>query len=310
MQDMIMPNMINDDFFTYERVLFNKLKSRSGDDVFASEYSFSGNLNFPPDLRDFPADRQNVELSIQHKVLPSHMLKLVALKPSINLGNIQDFLVGSYKVSPPKQLSSYIQLPYSETLVKYFLFDSKRLNAAKLSQLIFEVESGLSSANDEVGRSKVPDFKNIQNIVFSRNSGPSSIAASDIPLTRQMSTTWFKSIFPVSLSLIALVVASYIPKRISEVRLAIPPTILLSLVFMQQASHEGLPEVAYPISLDYFYFFAYIVTLLMFFETIMVSFHVQHDLDKYAFYFQRISRVCTLSTAAFGMPVIWLISRF
>lgn len=310
MQDMIMPNMINDDFFTYERVLFNKLKSQSGNDVFASEYSFSGNLNFPPDLRDFPADRQNVELSIQHKVLPSHMLKLVALEPSINLGNIQDFLVGSYKVSPPKQLSSYIQLPYNETLDKYFSFDFKRLNAAKLSQLVLEVESGLSSANDEVGRSKVPNFKNIQKIYFSRNSGPSSIAAIDIPLTRQISTTWFKSIFPVSLSLIALVVASYIPKRISEVRLAIPPTILLSLVFMQQASHDGLPEVAYPILLDYFYFFAYVVTLLMFFETIMVSFYVENNLDKYAFYFQRFSRVCTLFAAAFGMPAIWLFSRF
>jgi hypothetical protein len=172
------------------------------------------------------------------------------------------------------------------------------------------VESGLSSANDEVDRSKVPNFKNIQKIYFSRNSGPSSIAAIDIPLTRQISTTWFKSIFPVSLSLIALVVASYIPKRISEVRLAIPPTILLSLVFMQQASHDGLPEVAYPILLDYFYFFAYVVTLLMFFETIMVSFYVENNLDKYAFYFQRFSRVCTLFAAAFGMPAIWLFSRF
>jgi hypothetical protein len=48
----------------------------------------------------------------------------------------------------------------------------------------------------------------------------------------------------------------------------------------------------------------------MFFETIMVSFYVENNLDKYAFYFQRFSRACTLFAAAFGMPAIWLFSRF
>lgn len=311
MRDMVIPNMINDDFFTYERVLFNKLKSRTGGDVFASEYRFSGNLNFPPDLRDFPADKQNVELSIQHKILPSHMLKLVALKPSINLGNIRDFLVGSYKVSPPKKLMSYVQLPYSDELVRYFSSNPKKESETYLNRLILETESSLSANSDsKINSSDQADLENIKKIYFSRNSGPLSTAAIDIPLTRQISTTWFKSIFPVALSLIALVVASYIPHKISEVRLAIPPTILLSLVFMQQASHDGLPEVAYPILLDYFYLLAYVVTLLMFFETILISCFEENNLNQFAFGFQKFSRICTLLAAAFGMPAIWLLSRF
>ena len=310
MRDMVIPNMIIDDFFTYEKVLFNKLKSRNGGDVFASEYRFSGNLNFPPDLRDFPADMQNVELSIQHKILPSHMLKLVALRPSINLGNIHDFLVGSYKVSSPKSLKSYVQLPYSDALFKYFSFESTKNSDIILSRLVLEAEAGLNSINTNHESSENSGLKNIKRVYFSRSSGPLSTAAIDIPLTRQISTTWFKSIFPVALSLIALVVASYIPYKFSEVRLAIPPTILLSLVFMQQASHDGLPEVAYPILLDYFYLLAYLVTLLMFSESILVSCLEKGKLNKLTDLFQQISRICTLLTAAFGMPVIWLISRF
>ena len=110
-------------------------------------------------------------------------------------------------------------------------------------------------------------------------------------------------------SLLVLVIASYIPESLAEVRLAIPPTILLSLVFMQQSSHDGLPELAYPIQLDYFYLLAFVVTLVTFFEAIILSYFEEVRSSRAVQIFQEVSRVITLLTAAFGMPLIWLIAQ-
>ena len=109
---------------------------------------------------------------------------------------------------------------YSDALVKYFSFDSSNNSDNILSRLVLEAETGLNSTNTNHESSENSGLENIKKVYFSRSSGPLSTAAIDIPLTRQISTTWFKSIFPVALSLIALVVASYIPYKFSEVRLA------------------------------------------------------------------------------------------
>lgn len=78
MKDMVFPGMIQDDFYVYDRILFNRLKGKSGD-VYAVEYRFSGDLNFAPNLQGFPFDGQNIELAVKHKVLPAYMIKLKAL---------------------------------------------------------------------------------------------------------------------------------------------------------------------------------------------------------------------------------------
>ena len=59
------------------------------------------------------------------------------------------------------------------------------------------------------------------------------------------------------------------PYRFTDVKLAVPPTILVSLVFMQQGAYSGLPDLGYPILLDYFYLMAYVVTLLMFMDLLL-----------------------------------------
>ena len=306
MKDMVFPDMIQDDYYNYQRILFNKLKGKSGD-VFASEYRFSGNLNFAPDLQSFPFDYQKIELAIKHKVLPSYMIKLKTLSPSINLGRIQDFLVGSYKVIPPSRLPSYVRLPYEPMLQSYFDQRSEDFDDQLMTKRLEGVESSMLQSMGADSNSSPSDFVQIRNMYFSSEAGPHSIAAISIPISRQVSSTWLKSIFPVALALLALVIASYIPASLSEVRLAIPPTILLSLVFMQQTSHDGLPELAFPILLDYFYLLAFVATIVMFFEAILLSSSSINRGIKHRF--QWFARVFTLFSAAFGMPMVWALSQ-
>ena len=308
MEDMFFPGIVQDDYYSYERILFNKLKGKSGNEVFASEYRFSGNLNFSPDLAAFPFDFQSIELAFQHKVLPSYMLKVKALKPAISLGSAEDFLVGSYKVSAPYALPSYVRLPNSESLERFFSFKGLKASDATLLQKVLGAERGLAREQGLQVAGGI-DVPLLRKAFFSNEAGPHSIASVVMPIKRQVATTWLKSIFPVSLSLLVLVIASYIPESLAEVRLAIPPTILLSLVFMQQSSHDGLPELAYPIQLDYFYLLAFVVTLVTFFEAIILSYFEEVRSSRAVRIFQEVSRVVTLLTAAFGMPLIWLIAQ-
>lgn len=309
MEDMFFPDIIEDDFYTYERILFNKLKGKSGKEVFASEYRFSGNLNFSPDLAAFPFDSQSIKLAFQHKVLPSYMLKVKALKPAISLGASEDFLVGSYRVSAPFAMPSYVRLPYSESLGRLFAFNGSKASDSALLKKVLGAEKGLAREQglQVAGGADVPLLRKA---FFSNEAGPHSVASVVMPIKRQVATTWLKSIFPVSLSLLVLVISSYIPESLAEVRLAMPPTILLSLVFMQQSSHDGLPELAYPIQLDYFYLLAFVVTLLNFFEAILISYFESARSSLAVKRFQDASRVITLLAAAFGMPLIWILGQF
>ena len=223
--------MVQDDYFSYERILFNELKSKSGSDVYVSEYRFSGNLNFAPNLRDFPFDSQSVELAVRHKVLPSCMLKIKALSPTVNLGSVQDFLIGSYRISPPKQNLSYVKLPYSPVLEKFLAQDSESVSRRVMAKRLEGVEASLSSNGAPPSGGRFASLAALKKLYFGNEAGPHSIASIEIQMARQTSTTWLRSIFPVCLALLALVIVSYIPDVLAEVRLAIPPTILLSLVF-------------------------------------------------------------------------------
>ena len=111
--------------------------------------------------------------------------------------------------------------------------------------------------------------------------------------------------FPVSLALLLLVLSSYIPYRFTDVKLAVPPTILVSLVFMQQGAYSGLPDLGYPILLDYFYLMAYVVTLLMFMDLLLSSLKRSSSWPWLVTY-NRFVRVLTLAVATVGPVVIWL----
>jgi hypothetical protein len=64
----------------------------------------------------------------------------------------------------------------------------------------------------------------------------------------------------------------------SSERLAIPPVVLLTLVFMQQAYRDSLPSLPYLTVLDALYAFSYLVTLIFFCEFIWCA----NVMDRYA----------------------------
>ena len=69
MEDILFPDIVIDDYYMYDNLLFNTLESDSGKKVFVSEYRFAGNFNIVPNFRSYPFDSQALAIQLAHKIL-------------------------------------------------------------------------------------------------------------------------------------------------------------------------------------------------------------------------------------------------
>jgi hypothetical protein len=97
-------------------------------------------------------------------------------------------------------------------------------------------------------------------------SGASGFSAVDYGIvykTNFLSAFW-QYLLPL-LVVVGVVIASpSLPGALGDVRLAIPTTALLTLIFLQQAYRADLPPLSYPTFLDYLYIYAYLVSISFF----------------------------------------------
>ena len=80
-------------------------------------------------------------------------------------------------------------------------------------------------------------------------------------------STWtgiWTAFLPLIVTLLIVVLSPSLASKLWEVRIAIPTTVLLTLVFLQQAYRATLPQLSYLTYLDEIYGLAYIVTLCSF----------------------------------------------
>ncbi len=73
-----------------------------------------------------------------------------------------------------------------------------------------------------------------------------------------------KWLLPLTITMVVMLLTPNLRAGFSSERLAIPPVILLTLVFMQQAYRDSLPSLPYLTVLDGLYAFSYLVTLVFF----------------------------------------------
>lgn len=118
--------------------------------------------------------------------------------------------------------------------------------------------SGVSS------RSNMNGFKLIQWRFFSTKAGV------DMELVYRpiLWASLVKWLLPLAITMTVMLLTANLRSSFSSERLAIPPVILLTLVFMQQAYRDVLPSLPYLTEIDQLYAFSYLVTLLFFCEFI------------------------------------------
>ena len=113
-------------------------------------------------------------------------------------------------------------------------------------------------------------------------------------------SVFLKWIFPVLVVMAIVIVSPSIEGVLGDIRLAIPPSALLTLVVMQDGYKNSFPPAPYMTYLDELYVYCYIVCLAIFLlflvGTNLVARAPEADRDRVAEHVNRIDSVVQLST--------------
>ncbi|MFM8660407.1 MAG: hypothetical protein ACKOCI_03515 [Cyanobium sp.] len=77
-------------------------------------------------------------------------------------------------------------------------------------------------------------------------------------------TAFINYIFPLLVLMGIALMSPFLPAQLGDVRMAIPTTILLTLIFLQLGYRQELPPQAYLSYLDWLYMYAYLVAAVLF----------------------------------------------
>lgn len=123
-----------------------------------------------------------------------------------------------------------------------------------------------------------------------------------------------KWLLPLAITMVVMLLTPNLRSSFSSERLAIPPVILLTLVFMQQAYRDSLPSLPYLTVMDGLYAFSYLVTLVFFCEFIWCANRLQRldDQKGIAVIERRFERMETglqlASLAGYAVLMAWALS--
>jgi len=154
----------------------------------------------------------------------------------------------------PDELSCYPQSPYGCVSLK------------RDSDLPGSVIGQYATINGyDVKGAYIKEFSHQYNTTFG-TPGASAFDAIDTTLVYGTSwtTAFWQYIFPLLVLVGLLLIAPSLPGSLGDVRLAIPTTIMLTLIFLQLGYRAELPALSYVTYLDWLYIYAYIVSIVTF----------------------------------------------
>jgi hypothetical protein len=95
---------------------------------------------------------------------------------------------------------------------------------------------------------------------------PSAFGQVDFSVAYQTDfwSAFIQDVLPLLIILAFVLVSPRLPSSMGDVRLAIPATALLTLIFMQQTYRSEIPSLSYLTFMDWLYAFAYLVSMSLF----------------------------------------------
>ena len=124
------------------------------------------------------------------------------------------------------------------------------------------------------------------------NAGDYSMATFEISYRTNGWAAFYRFILPWLAVLVILLLTPNLEGNLNDLRLAIPSTALLTLVFLQQGAHADLPALDYLTFLDKLYLFGYVVATVEFWLFVWGSNLISRaPEDQHAQVMERINRV-------------------
>ena len=239
-------NFFNAEDQIYKRVnLVNNLPEdeRESFDNF-SKYKFKGRFRLDRDMRKFPFDSAYLRIRLTHELLAPDLF-LQADRDSILLE--PNFRLNSYVYKPEK---CYVDVEDDNGKLLY--------NPFSYSCIYDEIKPLFSIGNEFKELSEVSD--KFMDLWQQLDYGPAILIRSK--LVRSVSSSFFRYLLPLLFGILVLTFNEYISNQFKEIRIATPPTILLTFIFMQSGFHSEIPQISYVTFLDRVYFLCYLLAVI------------------------------------------------
>lgn len=157
---------------------------------------------------------------------------------------------------------SIVPVSHANGAVRAYPFDPSEPEA---SGPIFRIRLQADKSNSSVSRQTNMDGYRLNDWSLVMAEGNVEMQLFYTPIGWASLVKW---LLPLAITMVVMLLTPNLRSSFSSERLAIPPVILLTLVFMQQAYRESLPSLPYLTVLDGLYAFSYLVTLVFFCEFI------------------------------------------
>ena len=97
----------------------------------------------------------------------------------------------------------------------------------------------------------------------------------EVSYRKSTNSTILRLLLPLCIVMVVVITSLYLPVSCFELRVTIPPTMVLSLIFLQQGYQQSLPDLNYITPMDAAYNACYLVNLILFvlfvFDTILLN---------------------------------------
>jgi len=196
-----------------------------------------------------------------------------------------------------------VPVPSANGAIRAYPFDSSFSNS-NLLPLSLKIRA--DQRGSSVSRSSNMDGYRLQKWRFVSNADGIELQLIYNPIGWASLVKW---LLPLAITMSVMLLTPNLLASFTAERLAIPPVILLTLVFMQQAYRESLPSLPYLTVLDTLYAFSYVVTLAFFCEFIWRANLLQRKrrIDLKAM--ERIELTIQLaSLGGYGALMVWALT--
>ena len=296
-QDVLSTTELN--FYDSENQIYKKVALNNINKNKVSLYSFSGRFKVEEDFRRFPFDQTYL------RIILSSYLKV----PDIHLWNLytSDVYEDAYRHR------AFFHIPV-ECYADDWYVDSDKDENGEIPKYWgcaydeFRVSSSTVNAVDK--DDNLFESTKFLNAVKELNFYPNAIL--ELTLKRSVSSSFFRYILPLLAGVSVLMLTENLTSKYQEIKVATPPTVLLTFIFMQNGYQNEIPQLSYVTYMDKLYLLSYFLAVLQL-ANALVSIGTRNRINRisqnfFKISFTKISRLLFALSAIIGPFILFFTS--
>ena len=298
-QDILSTTELN--FYDSENQIYKKVALNNSNKNKVSFYRFSGRFKVEEDFRRFPFDQTNL------RIILSSPLKV----PDIYLWNqiFSDVWEDAYRHR------AFFHIPvqcYTDDWYEDSDYEKDENGefpkwwGCPYDEFRPSISITAIYANDD----NLLESNEFTDALEKLNFHPLSILK--LTLKRSVSSSFFRYILPLLTGVSVLILTENLTNKYQEIKVATPPTVLLTFIFMQNGYQNEIPQLSYVTFMDKLYFLSYFLAVLQL-ANALVSVGTRNKINRFSqkifkISFIKLSRLIFVLSTIIGPFVMFFTS--